>query len=61
MERGLGSSLPPTELASMGFRCFRGNEMPIFHCAGGKKRWRKSEVFLSENLQPDAKSDAVPV
>jgi hypothetical protein len=50
----LGSSLPPTELASAGFRRFRGNEMPIFHCTGGKKRWRKSGVFFSEKLQLDA-------
>jgi hypothetical protein len=61
MERGLGSSLPPAEFASVGFRRFRGNKMPIFHCAEGKKRWRKSGVFLSEKLQPDAEPDAVPV
>jgi hypothetical protein len=33
--------------------------MPIFYCAGGKKRWRKSGVFISEKLQPDAGPDAV--
>jgi hypothetical protein len=59
VERGLGSSLPPAELASAGFRRFRGNEMPIFHCAGGKKRWRKSEMFITEKLRSDAGPDAV--
>jgi hypothetical protein len=34
---GLGSSLPPTERASAGFRRFRGNEMPIFYYAGSRK------------------------
>jgi hypothetical protein len=33
--------------------------MPIFYCAGGEKRWRKSEVFISEKLQPDAGPDTV--
>jgi hypothetical protein len=33
--------------------------MPIFHCARGKKKWRKSEVFISEKLQPDTGPDAV--
>jgi hypothetical protein len=33
--------------------------MPIFHCAGGEKRWRKFGVFISEKLQPDARLDAV--
>jgi hypothetical protein len=33
--------------------------MPIFHCAEGEKRWQKSEVFISEKLQPDAGPDAV--
>jgi hypothetical protein len=33
--------------------------MPIFHCTGGEKRWRKSRVFISEKLQPDAGPDAV--
>jgi hypothetical protein len=33
--------------------------MPIFYCAGGEKRWRKSRVFISEKLQPDAGPDAV--
>jgi hypothetical protein len=23
--------------------------MPIFYCAGGEKRWRKSEMFITEN------------
>jgi hypothetical protein len=45
----------------VGFRRFQGNKMPIFLCAGGKKRWRKSGVFLSEKLQPDAEPDAVLV
>jgi hypothetical protein len=35
---GLGSSLPPAELVSAGFRRFRGVEMPIFHYAGSQKR-----------------------
>jgi hypothetical protein len=30
--------------------------MSIFHCAGGKKKWRKFGVFISEKLQPDAGS-----
>jgi hypothetical protein len=38
VEKGLGSFLPPAERASAGFRRFRGNEMPIFHCAGSRKR-----------------------
>jgi hypothetical protein len=33
--------------------------MPIFHCAGGEKRWRKSGVFISEKLQPNAGPDTV--
>jgi hypothetical protein len=33
--------------------------MPIFHCAGGEKRWRKSGVFISKKLLPDAGPDAV--
>jgi hypothetical protein len=33
--------------------------MPIFHCAGGEKRWRKSGVFITEKLQPDAGLDVV--
>jgi hypothetical protein len=33
--------------------------MPIFHCARDEKRWRKSRVFISEKLQPDARPDAV--
>jgi hypothetical protein len=55
----LGSSLPPAELASVGFRRFRGNKIPIFHYVGGEKRWQKSKVFISEKLQPDAGPDAV--
>jgi hypothetical protein len=43
VERGLGSSLPPTERASAGFRRFRGNKMPIFHYAESWKR-RRTEV-----------------
>jgi hypothetical protein len=35
---GLGPSLPPTELVSMGFRRFWGNEMPILNYAGSRKR-----------------------
>jgi hypothetical protein len=42
----------------VGFGHFRGNKMPIFHCTRGKKRWRKSEVFISKKLQPDAGPDA---
>jgi hypothetical protein len=38
VERGLGSSLPPAELASAGFKHFRGVEMSIFHYAGSQKR-----------------------
>jgi hypothetical protein len=34
----LGSSLPPAERASAGFRQFLGNEMPIFHYAGSRKK-----------------------
>jgi hypothetical protein len=56
---GLGFSLPPTELASAGFRRFRGNEMPIFLYAEGEKRWRTFGVFITEKLQPDAGPDAV--
>jgi hypothetical protein len=33
--------------------------MPILHCTGGEKRWRKSRVFISEILQLDTGSDAV--
>jgi hypothetical protein len=36
-----------------------GSSLPIFHCAGGEKRWRKSGVFITEKLQPDAGPDAV--
>jgi hypothetical protein len=35
---GLGLSLPPTELTSVGFRRFWKLEMPIFHYAGSRKR-----------------------
>jgi hypothetical protein len=31
------------------FRHFRGNEMPIFYCAKGEKRWQKSKMFITEN------------
>jgi hypothetical protein len=34
---GLGSSLPPAERASAGFRRFRENEMSIFHYARSRK------------------------
>jgi hypothetical protein len=40
VERGLGFSLPPAELTSAGFRHFRENEMPIFHCARCENRRR---------------------
>jgi hypothetical protein len=43
VERGLGSSLPPAERASAGFRRFWRNVMPIFHYAGSRKR-RRTEV-----------------
>jgi hypothetical protein len=44
---GLGSSLPPAERASAGFRRFRGYEMPIFHYAGSRKKKRKrTEVTM---------------
>jgi hypothetical protein len=33
--------------------------MPIFHCTGGEKRWRKSRVFISEKLKLDAGPDMV--
>jgi hypothetical protein len=59
VDRGLRSSLPLAELASAGFRRFQGNEMTIFHCVGGEKKWRKSGVFISEKLQSDAGPDAV--
>jgi hypothetical protein len=40
IERGLGFSLPPAELASTEFRHFQENEMPIFHCAECEnRRW----------------------
>jgi hypothetical protein len=27
---------------------FWGSETPIFHCAGGEKKWRKSGTFITE-------------
>jgi hypothetical protein len=36
-----------------------GNEMPIFHCAGGEKRWQKSRVFITEKIQSDTGPDTV--
>jgi hypothetical protein len=58
VEKGLGPSLPLAELASTGFRCFRGLEMPIFHYAGSRKRnggERRSQRW------PDTAPDAVTV
>jgi hypothetical protein len=44
---GLGSSLPPAERASAGFRRFQGYEMPIFHYAGSQKKKReRTEVTM---------------
>jgi hypothetical protein len=42
VKRGLGSSLLPVELASVGFRRFRGNKTLIFHCARRMEKEAKS-------------------
>jgi hypothetical protein len=44
---GLGSSLPPAELASVGFRHFWENEMPIFLYAD-VEFWRRCHVVFHE-------------
>jgi hypothetical protein len=53
VKRGLGSCLPPAELARWDSGVLVEMKCLFFHCAGGEKRWRKSGVFISEKLQPD--------
>jgi hypothetical protein len=56
---GFGFFSPSRRACKAGFSAFSGNKIPIFHCARGEKRWRKSGMFISEKLQPDAGLDAV--
>ena len=59
----MGSSLPPTKLATQDSSLFLENEVHIFYCAGGNFFGEVAGVFLAEEHSPDAGSeapDAVP-